>query len=48
MLFELSPLTVERSEELHLGPINTRAVLASIPRDQPIDTMPFCLQEGTP
>jgi 2-polyprenyl-3-methyl-5-hydroxy-6-metoxy-1,4-benzoquinol methylase len=29
-LFEQSPLFIERSEELHLGPINTRAVLASI------------------
>jgi SAM-dependent methyltransferase len=34
MLFELSPLVIERSEELHLGPINTRAVLASIPGDE--------------
>jgi SAM-dependent methyltransferase len=29
-LFERSPLVIERSEELHLGPINTRAVLASV------------------
>jgi SAM-dependent methyltransferase len=28
-LLERSPLLIERSEELHLGPINTRAVLAS-------------------
>jgi SAM-dependent methyltransferase len=34
-LFERSPLSIERSEELHLGPINTRAVLASASVEQP-------------
>ncbi len=33
-LFERSPLIIERSEELHLGPINTRAVLASTSVEQ--------------
>jgi SAM-dependent methyltransferase len=33
-LFDLSPLNVERSDELHLGPIGTRALLASIPDDR--------------
>jgi SAM-dependent methyltransferase len=42
LLFERSPLVIERSEELHLGPINTRAVLASIPGydDTPATTLP--------
>jgi SAM-dependent methyltransferase len=31
ILLERSPLTIERSEELRLGPINTRAVLLSGP-----------------
>jgi SAM-dependent methyltransferase len=37
-LLERSPLTVERSEELRLGPINTRAVLMSAPgHESPVD-----------
>jgi SAM-dependent methyltransferase len=39
MLFARSPLTVERCDELRLGPIDTRAVIAAIPTDRqpPVD-----------
>ncbi len=46
-LFELSPLVIEHSNALQLGPVNTRAVLASVSGERHPDAMTPQLQEAS-